>query len=113
VLPISSPIPPNSPADSTPAGNSDPITTEPDSMISVGSAQALVPYAQTTPFQRAQGLRSAQVILDAAYPFLVPAQWQQALDYLQLPLYVRGGQASFLSDGLGTPISSQSSWQER
>lgn len=73
-------------------------------MTSVGSAQALVPYAQTTPFQRAQGLRSAQVILDAAYPFLVPAQWQQALDYLQLPLYVRGGQATFLSDGLGTLV---------
>lgn len=77
---------------------------EPDTNAPASGARALVPYAQASPFQRAQGLRSAQVILDAAYLFLEPAQWQQALDYLQLPLHVRGGQATFLPDGLGALV---------
>ena len=77
---------------------------EPDTNAPAGGAQAFVPYAQASLFQRAQGLRSARVILDAAYLFLGPAQWQQALDYLQLPLHVRGGQATFLPDGLGALV---------
>ncbi len=31
-------------------------------------------------------------------------QWQQALDYLQLPLHMSGGQATFLPDGLGALV---------
>ena len=80
------------------------MATEPDTIAPVSSAQAVVPYAQASPFQRAQGLRSARVILDAAYLFLAPAQWQQALDYLQLPLHMSGGQATFLPDGLGALV---------
>lgn len=77
---------------------------EPEASAPVSGIPALVPYTQASPFQRAQGLRSARVILDAAYLFLEPAQWQQALDYLQLPLHVRGGQATFLPDGLGALV---------
>ncbi|RZK87699.1 MAG: hypothetical protein EOO62_38795 [Hymenobacter sp.] len=77
---------------------------EPEASAPVSGIPALVPYLQSSTFQRAQGLRSARVILDAAYLFLEPAQWQQALDYLQLPLHVRGGQATFLPDGLGALV---------
>ena len=46
-----------------------PPVAEPDTNAPAGGAQAFVPYAQASPFQRAQGLRSARVILDAAYLF--------------------------------------------
>ena len=95
-----------------PTDNLPPVAADPDQLPAAeqeanapaDSFQALVPYLQASPFQRAQGLRSARVILDAAYLFLEPAQWQQALDYLQLPLHVRGGQATFLPDGLGALV---------
>jgi hypothetical protein len=75
-----------------------------EAITPVSNAQVLVPYGQALPFQRAQGLRSARSILDAAYPFLGPAQWHEALDFLQLPLHVSGGQATFLPDGLATLV---------
>jgi hypothetical protein len=98
----------STPASSVPTGDSTELeqspAAEPEASAPVSGIPALVPYTQSTPFQRAQGLRSARVILDAAYLFLTPAQWQQALDYLQLPLHVRGGQATFLPDGLGALV---------
>ena len=117
--PISSLLPlllVSTPASSVPTGDSTDspleVTTEteqlptaqPEASAPASGIPTLVPYTQATPFQRAQGLRSARVILDAAYLFLTQAQWQQALDYLQLPLHVSGGQATFLTDGLGTLV---------
>jgi hypothetical protein len=77
---------------------------EPPVDASASFTHALVRYTQASPFQRAQALRSARYILDAAYHFLATAQWHQALDYLQLPLHVRGGQATLLPDGLATLV---------
>jgi hypothetical protein len=83
---------------------SQPPAGEPEAALSGRDAQALLPYGQASPFQRAQSLRSARSILDAAYPFLGPTQWYQALDFLQLPLHVNGGQTTFLPDGLATLV---------
>lgn len=103
--PSSPPTPLNVPSDSPATGDSDqPLAVESDPSAPASGAQAFLPYAQASPFQRAQGLRSARAILEAAYLFLSPAQWQQALDHLQLPLHVSGGQAAFLPDGLGVLV---------
>lgn len=105
-MPTPSPTPPTyDPADRPPVvALSQLSAAEPEAVAPTSDTQALVPYAQASPFQRGQGLRGARGILDAAYPFLGPAQWHQALDYLQLPLHVRGGQATFLPDGLATLV---------
>jgi len=103
MLTLTSPAPAGDPLDSTlPLATTRP-PEEPDVSLA-GKPQLLVPYALASPFQRAQGLRGARVILDAAYPFLSIGQWQQVLDYLQLPLHVCGSQVAFLPDGLGNLV---------
>jgi hypothetical protein len=60
-----------------------------------------LPFAQAPPLLRHQALASARQILGAAYPFVAEAQWHQAFDELQLPLYRSGdGPASLAVDGL-------------
>jgi hypothetical protein len=50
-------------------------------------------------------MATAHQILGAAYPFVVEAQWHQAFDDLQLPLYRFGdGPASLSTDGLGALV---------
>lgn len=64
----------------------------------------LLPYAQASSLQRTQALGGARRILDAAYPFVSYAQWQQALAQLGLPVQVTADQASLSPDGLAALV---------
>ncbi len=69
------------------------------------SSPPLLPYRETSPFQRTQALHGARRILDAVYPSLSGAQWQAALAQLQLPLQVLGDeQASLPPEALATLV---------
>jgi hypothetical protein len=62
-------------------------------------------FAQASPFLRYQAIATAHQILGLAYPFVVEAQWHQAFDDLQLPLYRFGdGPASLSTEGLATLV---------
>jgi hypothetical protein len=64
-----------------------------------------LPFAQASPFLRSQAMATAHHILGAAYPFVVEAQWHQAFDDLQLPLFRFGdGPASLSTDGLAALV---------
>ena len=64
-----------------------------------------LPFAQASPSLRYQAMASAHQILGLAYPFVVEAQWHQAFDDLQLPLYRFGdGPASLSTDGLAALV---------
>lgn len=64
-----------------------------------------LPFAQASPSLRYQAMATAHQILEAAYPFVVEAQWHQAFDDLQLPLYRFGdGPASLSTDGLAALV---------
>nr|GEY38802.1 hypothetical protein [Tanacetum cinerariifolium] len=64
-----------------------------------------LPFAQASPSLRYQAMATAHQILGLAYPFVVEAQWHQAFDDLQLPLYRFGdGPASLSTDGLAALV---------
>lgn len=70
------------------------------SVVSLDGLTGLA-FGQAPPLLRHQALASARQILGAAYPFVAEAQWHQAFDELQLPLYRSGdGPASLAADGL-------------
>ena len=64
-----------------------------------------LPFAQASPSLRYQAMATAHQILGLAYPFVVEAQWHQAFDDLQLPLFRFGdGPASLSTDGLAALV---------
>ena len=64
-----------------------------------------LPFAQASPVLRSQAMATAHQILGAAYPFVVEAQWHQAFDDLQLPLFRFGdGPTSLSTDGLAALV---------
>jgi hypothetical protein len=70
------------------------------SVISPEGPAAGLPFAQASALLRHQALASARQMLGAAYPFVAEAQWHQAFEELQLPLYRSGdGPASLSTDG--------------
>lgn len=68
----------------------------------VAAAFTLLPYAQATPAQRQQALRSAQQVLAAAYPHVCRAHWSAAIEQVQPPLLVPtpGGPVLLAHEGL-------------
>jgi hypothetical protein len=71
------------------------------SIVSPEGQAAGLPFAQASPLLRHQALASARQILGAAYYSIAEAQWHQAFEELQLPLYRLGdGPASLSAEGL-------------
>jgi hypothetical protein len=68
------------------------------------ASSPFLPYSEVSAFQRTQALHGARRILDTAYPFLSGAQWQAALDHLQLPLQLTADQASLSAEALATLV---------
>ena len=71
------------------------------SIVSPEGQAAGLSFAQASPLLRHQALASARQILGAVYYSIAEAQWHQALEELQLPLYRLGdGPASLSAEGL-------------